>query len=375
MMRFRLHLLAVLLLFSHTTQPYSMRQTVCKPISRMYKQLLRAKEAFAVIGFFSGITLLCLWCGQHTPEQTTPSEQKDDNNTEHEDQEQQESIDNTNTNNTTSATPNNRSCEQRSSDPALLTEQEQQLNEYRRTQQQKAAQTQQFTAQQKKQDHKMALQLQKQEAQNHTNNTAPRRKKTPGIAVRFNVPYTLREKKIAHLESISQKNSTCGWWTLANALALQQLMLENKAINANNIANYARNYYNQMRIQYPNNNKDGWLNDKELIDIAKSMDLANLFIGEKNQLTTEIKIYERLDDVNYVTLHHIIERQVSGIINFAYCYKKHWVLMSMVKKPDKQSYLVYMDSRNQLLDDNKNTAQVVFNLYQQLFDTTCIRTA
>ena len=367
-MRFRLHLLAVLVFFSSTTQPYSLRQTVRKRISRVYKQLLRAKEAFAIIGFFSGITLLCLWCGQHTPEQTTPSEQQNDNNnTEHEDQEEEQINNNTSTNNTTSTTPNNRSYEQRSSDPALLTEQEQQLNDYEFAQQQKAAQKLQ-----EEQDHKMALQLQQQE-QNHTNSNSR-------TSTRFEVPFTLREKNIAHLKSVYQENSTCGWWTLANALALQRLMNENKAINANSIANYARNYYNQMQAQHPNTDKDGWLLGDKLAQIAKSMDLANLFIITKYEPTTQdhrdgtaaykrnvVNPFDPFGHDDHVALLKTIEGHGSGTITFAYLNGNHWVLMSMVKKLGKQSYLVYMDSRNQSLDDQEDTIRVIDNLYYQLF--------
>ena len=202
----------------------------------------------------------------------------------------------------------------------------------------------------------------------------------PATESQFDVPCELQNKRFTHLQSKQQSKFTCGWWTLANALALQQLMNKNLPINAANIKTHAQINYNQMWKKHPNNNKTGWLLGDKLTEIARSMQLTNLFIVTKYQPTAQDRRNGTAKQVNFSnpfnnqTINQLIgaiEQQGQGIVNFAYFNVNHWILMSMIKERGKPRRLVYLDSQNLPLEFYRVERPDVIQLVESVYNRAC----
>ena len=202
--------------------------------------------------------------------------------------------------------------------------------------------------------------------------------------------YTLLPN-VFYLKSVEQENSwSCGYWSLANALALQQLMAENQPIDHQEIAKRATSIYQTLNID------DGILIEgNEIQKEADSINLLNTHVlewrgpeygvlpdytekylaeesnGDLAKLRIDLPQWIALENEPHGRLRRALQIAIANnireeyftrlkkhyfedidfdqpqLINFICSYGgAHWYLISIVKRANKHPILLILDSYN-----------------------------
>ena len=154
----------------------------------------------------------------------------------------------------------------------------------------------------------------------------------------------LQEKPLAKLAQAKllyanpQTGSTCGYHATFNAKAIQDLVQEGKAITEKNVQEYARKYFHHL--------SNHSLETVEIIMLARVLGLKNVYFlaYDKKIGVKPAGVFDVEHDLD--TMLQTAKTKKAALAHFICNTGNHWVLLSLIKKPGKKPYLVYLDSIN-----------------------------
>lgn len=194
-------------------------------------------------------------------------------------------------------------------------------------------------------------------------------------AVELSRPQELRNplENIVQLQVQTQFNNSCGYHAIANAIAAQNLYISGQAITSQGTRENAPIYLEGLLIAegFESDNQVGYdhqLADDRAAELANNIGLQNYYVLNQKDYryitdpdVPDIYISYKID--NPLTLEQTEEEYKTMVKNavlqnpltiFLCCSGAHWVTFVIIKEPNKNVSIFYMDSINTELQKSIN---------------------
>jgi hypothetical protein len=169
---------------------------------------------------------------------------------------------------------------------------------------------------------------------------------------------------IRHIKATQQTGCQCGSRSVANALAVQDLVYAKQALTAGNIRSQA-NHYNHILINRV-------IDDYELAQLALKNNLQNAHIVCRNTfkdatvwpfIVTSIETWSN----SIETISTRIKNEPTILIQLICNTGGHWVLLSIIKNENCDHQILYMDSSNNRLNESSWMTSCIKYVYTTFF--------
>ena len=172
----------------------------------------------------------------------------------------------------------------------------------------------------------------------------------------------LDKANIIHFKATQQGPNQCGSRSVANALAVQEIINADEPLTSANIRNHAAHYDGILINQV--------IEDDIVANLARENHLFNAHVLAKSpkEQTGEHPPYVVYSlDTQSHSLEELIDSMLIESILTAQLICNtggHWVLISIVKQEGKKPLILYMDSGNGQLNDNSPATSFILYLYE-----------
>lgn len=155
---------------------------------------------------------------------------------------------------------------------------------------------------------------------------------------------------VHHIKVTQQTGCQCGSRSVANALAVQDLVCAGQPLTAGSIRSKA-SYYDRILINRV-------IDDYELVQLALKNKLHNAHIVCKNPVSKDAALWPYIVtsietwDNSLKEITTAIKNESNILMQLICNTGGHWVLLSIIKEEDQVLHILYMDSCNSRLQDS-----------------------
>jgi hypothetical protein len=169
----------------------------------------------------------------------------------------------------------------------------------------------------------------------------------------------LNRARICHLRVTQQTGNQCGSRSVANALAVQDVIGAGQALTALNIRAQAQHHNNILINRI--------LSDREVSNLATRNHLMNGYI--MSPIPGNLQHFAGYSIANNTQVLNSLIRNIRTqhmiIAPIIFNTGGHWVLITIIKMSGQTPQIIYMDSCNSPLQDNSVATLAINYLYQQ----------